>query len=193
MLKYIIIATAKLLEPLFRLETECEENGVKLYYGLPEEQTLIDETLYITDHEEIARQLLEEKANVLVWLHEENKTKNFRGIPYAAEALEEIDFTYLERIYRRFRKLPWNIAETKRCRIREMTEEDLDAIYEIYSGENITKYMEGLYEDSRGDQASDSDMLRRSVLRHDTAAAGFRHKSGCTEASQLEDGCKNYH
>ena len=146
MLKHIILVTAKLLEPMEQLEKECATNNVELHYMLPEEDTLINETLYITDHEEIARELLEEKANVLVWLHEGNKMQNFQGIPYAVEELEEIDFRYLERVYRRFQKLPWWIVETKRCRIREMTEEDLDAIYEIYSGKSITKYMEGLYE-----------------------------------------------
>lgn len=147
MLQHIILVTAKLPEVMEELEIECANHSVKLHYRLPEEDTFINETLYITDHGEIARQLLEERANVLVWLHEGNRTQNFSGMPYAIEELEEVDFRYLERIYRRFQKLPWWIGETKRCRIREMTEEDIDAIYEVYSGKNITKYMEGLYED----------------------------------------------
>lgn len=147
MLKHIILVTTKLLESMEELEKECEKNNVELHYMLPEEDTLIKETLYITDHEEIAGELLKERANVLVWLHEENKEHNFNGMSYAVEKLEEVDFQYLDRIYRRYQKLPWWIAETKRCHIREMTETDVEAIYEIYSGENITKYMEGLYED----------------------------------------------
>lgn len=146
MLKYIIFATEKIVPQVKEMEIECEKQGIHVYYILPEEETLIEETLYITDHEEIAKQLLEEKANVLVWLHEENKDKNLTFAPYAIENIEEMDFKYAERIYQRFQKLPWKIAETQRCMIREMTEDDLDAVYEVYAGKSITKYMEGLYE-----------------------------------------------
>lgn len=146
MLKYIIFATEKKVPFIKDLEMECEKRGIRLCYILPEEETLIGETLYVTDHEEIAKQLLKEKACVLVWLHEENKDRNLSFVPYAIEHIEEMDFKYVERIYQRFQKLPWEIAETKRCVIREMTEKDLDAVYEVYAGKSITKYMEGLYE-----------------------------------------------
>ena len=147
MLKYIIFVTEKEVPELEELELECRKRKVDLWYVFPEEKTLINETLYITDHEEICRQLLEEQANVLVWLHEDNKDRDLGQVPYAIENIRELDFTYAEKIYQRFQKLPWQIAETKRCMIREMTEEDLDAVYEVYEAPSITKYMEGLYED----------------------------------------------
>ena len=147
MLNYIVLVTEKKLPELKRLEQECIEKGICLSLFLPEEETLINETLYITDHDKICRQLLEEKANVLVWLHEGNRNKDLGQAPYAIEDIEELDLRYIERIYQRFQKLPWKIAETKRCIIREMTEEDLDAVYEVYAAPSITKYMEGLYED----------------------------------------------
>ena len=146
MLKYIIFITEKKVPELKELEMECNKRGISLLYIFPEEETLIKETLYITDHEEICKQLLEEKANVLVWLHEENRDKNFGHAPYAMETIEDLDFVYAEKIYRRFQRLPWKIAETSRCIIREMTEQDLDAVYEVYSAPSITRYMEGLYE-----------------------------------------------
>ena len=146
MLKHIIFITEKKVPELKELETECETKEVRVSYIFPEEETLIGETLYITDHEEIAKQLLEEKANVLVWLHEENKDKNLSFAPYAIEIIEEMDFKYAHRIYQRFQNLPWEVAETDRCVIREMTEEDLDAVYEVYAAPSITRYMEGLYE-----------------------------------------------
>ena len=146
MLKYIVFVTEKKVPDLEILEAECRAKGVSLFTSLPEEETLISETLYITDHEEICRQLLEEKANVLVWLHENNKNMNLSMAPYAMENIEELDFAYGERIWQRFRNLPWLIGETDRCIIREMTEEDLDAVYKVYEGESVTRYMEGLYE-----------------------------------------------
>lgn len=147
MLKYIIFVTEKKVPALEELERECKKRGIILLYELPEEDALINETLYITDHDEICKKLLKESANVLVWLHESNKEKDLGQVPYAIENIQEMDFTYAERIYQRCQKLPWKITETKRCIIREMTEEDLDAVYEVYAAPSITKYMEGLYED----------------------------------------------
>ena len=146
MLKYIIFVTEKEVPDLKELELECMNRGIYLLYSLPKEETLVGETLYISDREEIVKQLLEEKANVLVWLNEENRDKNLIFAPYAIESVEEMDLLYAERIYQRFQKLPWKIAETDRCIIREMTEDDLDAVYEVYASPSITKYMEGLYE-----------------------------------------------
>lgn len=39
------------------------------------------------------------------------------------------------------------MLDTARLYLREQTEEDLERLYQIYSSENITKYMEGLYDD----------------------------------------------
>ncbi len=147
MLKSIVFVTEEKLPEIKMLEIECKGKGIHLYFSLPEENTLIEETLYVTDHEEICAGLLEENANVLVWLHENNRQKNLSRAPYAMENIQELDLNYAVRIWQRFRKLPWNIAETDRCIIREMTEADLDAVYEVYAGRSITRYMEGLYED----------------------------------------------
>ena len=147
MLKYIIMITEKIPSRMYRLEAECREKGIYFNYMLPETVIPIKETLYITDHPLLCDGLLEEGANVLVWLHEDNRGGNFSKAPYMVEKIEEVDYTYLEKIYCRFMNLPWQIGETKRCLIREMTEGDLEDLYRIYSGKNITQYMEGLFED----------------------------------------------
>lgn len=147
MLKYIIFVTTEPISELKSLEAQCKEKGISVFYTLPEEETLIKETLYITDHEEVCAGFLEEGANILVWLHENNRHMNMSRAPYAMENIQELDLVYAERIWQRFQNLPWKIAETDRCVIREMTEEDLEAVYEVYAGESITRYMEGLYED----------------------------------------------
>ena len=147
MLKDIIMITYKKIEKLRELEEECKQKKIDFFYFFPEKITLISETLYITDSREIYLGLKGERANVLVWVHEENKNQNFPEAFYVVENIEEINLKYLEQVYMRQMKIPWTIAETKRCIIREMTVEDLDEIYNIYEGKNITKYMEGLYED----------------------------------------------
>lgn len=61
------------------------------------------------------------------------------------EGFAEIDYWFLERIYQRKHHIPWRVIDTKRCYLREMTEEDLPELFEIYAGEGMTDYMEPLY------------------------------------------------
>ena len=147
MLRHIIFTTKKKPPMLDKLKEQCMQKGVRLYFTFPNEITLLAETLYITDTAEIFNGLREEFANVLVWLHADNRDEDFSMVSYVVEDIEEADYTYFEKVYLRFRGQPWTVAETKRCTIREMTEEDLEEIYFIYQGKNITKYMEDLYED----------------------------------------------
>lgn len=136
-----------MIPKLKSLESECEKEGICFCYTLPEEETLIKETLYITDHDEIYQGLKEEGGNVVVWSHEDNRNLKFFYAPYIIEGIEEIELDYLKKLYLRFQRLPWKITETRRCIIREMTEQDLEGLYAVYEGESITRYMEGLYED----------------------------------------------
>lgn len=72
------------------------------------------------------------------------------GISYenawmVVEGLEEVDATFLERVYRRERHLPWEILETSRCYVRELTISDLPALYALYAKPGVTDFMEDLY------------------------------------------------
>lgn len=68
------------------------------------------------------------------------------------EGFDEVDFFFLERIYQRKHGIPWTVIETDRCFLREMTMEDLDALYRLYEDPEITQYMEGLYEDRKKEE-----------------------------------------
>lgn len=102
-----------------------------------------DSVLYITDSAEQARILNQKSLPVLGWLHESGDS--LPGLSYVMECPEELDEQYLERVYRRFCNIPWDIVETERCLIRETTVEDVDAFYEIYSRPEIVEFMENLY------------------------------------------------
>ena len=114
---------------------------------MPEEDLLMEECLFITDMPPVGKALLIQKAGVLLWLNEENRREDTGAFPYAVEKPEEIEFSYLDKVYRRFQGLPWEIARTDRCIIREMEEGDLDALYELYQDKEISRYTEDLYED----------------------------------------------
>ncbi len=51
---------------------------------------------------------------------------------YLVTGMEAITDVYLERVYRRFHGMPWDILETERCVVRESTEEDAEVILQLY-------------------------------------------------------------
>ena len=99
----------------------------------------------ITDSPAMAADYAKRNIPYIVVLNEKNKAEAFPGGAYCVERVEDIDDTYKDRVYRRFRGLPWDITETARLKIREITMEDVPRLYELYSGEGITKYMEPLF------------------------------------------------
>lgn len=68
------------------------------------------------------------------------------GTRYAVESLAELDIEYLERVRRRYNHIPWDIGETDRCLIRELSLSDLPALYELYDKPGMTDYVEPLYD-----------------------------------------------
>lgn len=68
------------------------------------------------------------------------------GTHYAVESLAELDIEYLERVRRRYNHIPWDIGETDRCLIRELSLSDLPALYELYDKPGMTDYVEPLYD-----------------------------------------------
>lgn len=69
----------------------------------------------------------------------------FSKEPYVMEGFEEVDEVFLNRRFQRFYGIPWDIAETDRCLIRELEMEDLPALFELYQKPHVTDYMEALY------------------------------------------------
>ncbi|WP_455615822.1 GNAT family N-acetyltransferase [Eisenbergiella sp.] len=112
-----------------------------------------DGAVYITDRPDKVRAAVGEDACILLYLTEENRGKIWGDIPYAVEDLEGLDGDFLEKVYQRHVKEPWEILQTKRLIVREMTEEDLDALYRIYAQPGIEEVMDGLSEDREEERA----------------------------------------
>lgn len=96
----------------------------------------------------------------IFYLHNYNKKESISGIPYATDCLEFLDKKYIENVYKRFFHIPWTALETKRCILREMTEDDVDDLYEIYRDASITKYTENLYADRDEEVAYIRDYIK---------------------------------
>lgn len=110
-------------------------------------ETAVKGTLYITDSESAYYALRQQGKYVLPYRHEGNREADFAEALYVIEQIEEIGYETVDMVYRRLSGLPWNVLTTKRCIIRETTEEDVDSFYQIYAEPEITKYMEDLYAD----------------------------------------------
>ena len=147
-LRQIILETKKTCDNI----PELSENIT--FSDDPEQKTVIgDGVLWITDQGPRAQELLRQGCPVLAWLHEDNRDEDFSGVRYACENLEELDWDYMDKVYRRYMGIPWDILTTDRCLVRETSAEDLDALYEIYAEPSVTQYTEGLYPEREQEEA----------------------------------------
>ena len=142
----IWISDEKLAPDFLTLTERLKRVGMDTQIFFSEEKLFVSaDTLYITDRAVWASWLREQKLPVLAYLHEGNRDEQFAGIRYCMEIPEEITPDYLERVYRRYLNLPWNIVATKRCLIRETVPEDAEALWQIYQNPDMSRYTEGLH------------------------------------------------
>lgn len=85
----------------------------------------------------------------IVHLHPGNSAEQFPDGAYCVERSEDVDEELCERVYRRFEGIPWDIAETDRLRIREITVEDVPRLYELYADERVARFAEPLFSDRK--------------------------------------------
>lgn len=81
----------------------------------------------------------------IAYMNPEIPNQTYLGVDMIVEGFEEVDAKFLEKVWQRYHHLPWEIAKTPRCIIRELSLDDLGALFELYGDEEITKYTEGLY------------------------------------------------
>lgn len=125
---------------------------------------ILDDFLILTDSPELARicrRFHMAVAAVLSGGRRSAVAGDFSGIPYAVTDIDDLDERYLERVWQRYRGLPWDICETERCLVRETVPEDVDSFYRIYSDESITAYMEDLFEDREKEKQYIRDYIEK--------------------------------
>lgn len=150
----LILSHKKQQSAFARLIKKLQERGIICEVLLAgEEYAEASKTLYITDASGVYEELARKGLPVLVYYHQENRGEDFGAARYAMEQPEELEPQYLDRVYRRFAGLPWDILETEHCLLRESTVEDVDAFYAIYKEPAIARYMEDLFADRISEQA----------------------------------------
>lgn len=115
----------------------------------------------MTDIPDVCRLAQEKGIPSLLYLHDGNKEESISQIPYAITDFDGIDYAYLCNIAKRFYHIPWTILQTRRCVLREMTEDDLDALYEVYRDPEVSKYTENLYEDREKERTYIRDYIEQ--------------------------------
>lgn len=111
------------------------------------EEADVEASLWITDDERLAKECVACNRPVLGVLTEENAGQGFDGVAYLVSDLTDVEPQYLEKVYRRQARIPWDVLGTERCLLRETTAQDADAFYEIYADPSITEHMEDLPKD----------------------------------------------
>lgn len=104
------------------------------------------EILVIASTDETIREASAADVAAFAWKNPDNPNESLMASPILVESFEELDYEFVERIWRRFHKLPWTILTTTRCYVREITLDDLDALFLLYQENGMTDYMEPLYE-----------------------------------------------
>lgn len=119
------------------------------------------ETLVITDGPFLAKELTDKGYYCVGFLHDNNRGTAFPGLKYIFSDIEELDIDSFVKVYQRYAGEPWEVIETDRLMIRETTVEDVDEFYKIYSDPEMTRFMEGLFEDPEDEKRYQKDYIKK--------------------------------
>lgn len=106
-----------------------------------------EHTLYITPCADLYERLKEKGISAVQLGFSTEDINSFSGSKYYITDPEEIPFESFSLYYKRLNNIPVEITRTKRLIIRETTESDVDAFYEMYKNPEMTRYTEPLYDD----------------------------------------------
>ena len=126
-----------------RLPFEVVDN-LLLMASMPE--AVIEESFLITDNKRAADYAVMHGVGMAVYLNGYNNGNDFPKALYCIESFAGMSAKTIERMYLRAKNLPWEILRTENVIVREITLDDIDRLYEIYSNEDVVKYIENLYE-----------------------------------------------
>ncbi len=140
-------------------ESEVKRAGDSSFDGYKEEEK--ETALIVTDGAADAQELTEKGFYCVGVLHDKNADQEFKGLKFVFSDIEEVDADSFVKAYQRYAGEPWEVMRTERLLIRETTVEDVDEFYRIYSDPDMTKYMEGLFEDPQDEKRYQKDYITK--------------------------------
>ncbi len=118
------------------------------------------DTFVFTDSRQTADRMKASGIGFAVYDNALSKSESFSDSLYMVDEISAIPLRQVERMLLRFLRLPWTILETKRCRVREITEEDVPALYTIYDRSDPENQYGGVpYEDPEKELAYTKDYI----------------------------------
>ena len=153
------------------------------------------ELLVLIDDPLLAKELSDKGYYCVGLLHKKEAARSFPGLKYVFSDIEDLDIDSFVKVYQRYAGEPWTVMETERLIIRETTVEDVDEFYKIYSDPDMTRYMEGLFDNPEDEKRYQKDyidkvyglmgfgvwtLLRKSDMRV-IGRAGFSVRNGFDE------------
>lgn len=138
-------------------ETAQEAESAAASAGVPAD---IAETLFVCESGSVLCSLMEKGAFAIGYVHADNPEERFPGAPYIVQEADLVDADSYVKMYQRAAGLPWEILETRRCRVREFTAEDLDGIYALYD-EGAVRFLEP----PSADRSREEKILRAYIDR----------------------------
>ena len=113
-----------------------------------------------TDNRAVGDRLRETGVGFAAYLNPVSRGETFSDTLYMIDNICNLKAFDINRFLLRYLQLPWDIIETKRCLVREITEEDVDELYEIYADPGVSRYTEGLYEDREREREYIRDYIK---------------------------------
>jgi len=101
-----------------------------------------------------------QKANIAVLGVETEPSDSFLPCKLVVERLDLTTINELNKAFCREKAIPLTVIETKRLLIREIEKKDIDALYQLYQGEEVNDFVDKLYEDRELEAAYISDYIR---------------------------------
>lgn len=116
-----------------------------LITGLSEERQACENMLLIAATDTTIALGRQYAVATMAYMNPQIPGQTYSGVDMIVEGFEEVDAGFLEKVYQRYHHIPWQIATTKRTIIRELSMDDLDALFALYKDEKLLEFMEDLY------------------------------------------------
>ena len=118
-------------------------------------------TLIVCDDSSYTRFLSDKGYYCVGVLHDLNRDAKFEGLKYVFDEIEEVEADSFVKVYQRYAGEPWEVIRTDRLLIRETTIDDVDEFYRLYKEPEMTKYMEGLFENPEDEKRYQKDYIEK--------------------------------
>lgn len=118
-------------------------------------------TLIICDSGQDAKVLSAKGYYCIGALHSLNRDEKFDGLKYVFDEIDQVDADSFLKVYQRYAGEPWEVIRTERLIIRETTVDDVDEFYRLYKEPEMTKYMEGLFENPEDEKRYQKDYIEK--------------------------------